>query len=75
MNNSSQIPVDEEVKDHFYEKLQVIVEKTPKHDLLVITGDLNAKVGSDAAGYERVMGKHGVKPGTAMARNKVISAS
>ena len=28
---------DEEVKDHFYEKLQVIVEKTQKHDLLVIT--------------------------------------
>ena len=51
---------DEEVKDHFYEKLQAIVEKTPKHDLLVITGDLNAKVGSDVEGYERVMGKHGV---------------
>ena len=34
---------DEEVKDHFYEKLQAIVEKTPKNDLLVITGDLNAK--------------------------------
>ena len=51
---------DEEVKDHFYEKLQAVVEKTPKHDLLVITGDLNAKVGSDAEGYERVMGKHGV---------------
>ena len=51
---------DEEVKDHFYEKLQATVEKTPKHNLLVITGDLNAKVGSDVEGYERVMGKHGV---------------
>ena len=51
---------DEEAKDHFYEKLQAIVDKTPKHDLLVITGDLNAKVGSDVEGYERVMGKHGV---------------
>ena len=47
---------DEEVKDHFYEKLQAVVEKTLKHDLLVITGDLNAKVGSDVEGYERVMG-------------------
>ena len=28
--------VDEEVKDHFYEKLQAVVVKTPKHDLLVI---------------------------------------
>ncbi|XP_068704802.1 craniofacial development protein 2-like [Montipora foliosa] len=51
---------DEEVKDHFYEKLQTKVKKTPKHDLLVITGDLNAKVGSDVEGYERVMGLHGV---------------
>ena len=51
---------DEETKDHFYEKLQVIVEKTQKHDILVITGDLNAKVGNDVEGYERVMGKHGI---------------
>ena len=51
---------EEEVKDHFYEKLQAIVEKTAKHDLLVITGDLNAKVGSDVEGYERVMDKHGI---------------
>ena len=51
---------DEEVKDHFYEKLQAIVEKTPRHDLLVVTGDLKAKVGINVEGYERVMGKHGV---------------
>ena len=51
---------DEEANDHFYEKLQAIVDKTPKHDLLVITGDLNAKVGSDVEGYERVVGKHRV---------------
>ena len=29
--------------------------------MLVITGDLNAKVGSDVEGYERVMGEHGVE--------------
>ena len=28
---------------------------------MVITGDLNAKVGSDVEGYERVKGKHGVR--------------
>ncbi len=28
--------------------------------MLVITGDLNAKAGSDVEGYERVMGKHAV---------------
>ena len=42
------------------EKLQAIVEKNPKHDVLVTTGELNAKVGSDVEGYERVMGKQGV---------------
>ena len=48
---------DVEVKDNFYEKLQAIVEK---HDVLVITGVLDAKVGSNVEGYDRVMGKHGV---------------
>ena len=31
-----------------------------RHDILVITGDLNARVGNDVEGYERVMVKHGV---------------
>ena len=52
---------EEEVKDEFYEKLQTIVEETPRHDILVITGDMNAKVGSDVEGYERVMGRHEVE--------------
>ena len=51
---------DEEVKDHFHEKFQAVVEKGPKHDFLVIAVDLSSKVGSDVEGYERVMSKHGV---------------
>ena len=50
----------DESKDNFYHQLQTEVEKTPRHDLLVIMGDLNAKVGNDNTDYERVMGKHGM---------------
>lgn len=50
----------DEVKDDFYHQLQSEVEKAPRHDLLVIMGDLNAKVGNDNTDYERVMGKHGL---------------
>ena len=52
---------EEEVKDEFFEKLQTMVEETPRHDMLVITGDMNAKVGSDVEGCERVKGRHGVE--------------
>ncbi|XP_061166428.1 craniofacial development protein 2-like [Saccostrea echinata] len=50
----------DEAKDNFYSQLQAEIEKTPRHDLFVIMGDLNAKVGKKNTDYERVMGKHGV---------------
>ena len=50
---------DEKIKDEFSDILQAEVEKIPKHDLDIIMGDLNAKVGHDNQGLERVMGKHG----------------
>ena len=49
---------EEDVKDDFYEQLQR-VSKIPQHDLLLITGDLNAKVGNDNTGREDAMGRHG----------------
>ena len=50
----------DEVKDDFYEQLQTI-SKVPLHDMLLIMGDLIAKVGDhdDNIGRERVMSKHG----------------
>jgi hypothetical protein len=50
----------DEVKDDLYEQLQTI-SKVPLHDMLLIMGDLNAKVGDhdDNIGRERVMSKHG----------------
>ncbi|XP_062583995.1 craniofacial development protein 2-like [Saccostrea cucullata] len=50
---------EEEVKDEFYEQLQMVVSKVPRHDMLLIMGDINAKVGSDNTDCEKSMGKHG----------------
>lgn len=50
---------DDEVKDEWYEHLSQVISKVPCHDMLLITGDLNAKVGEDNTNYERAMGKHG----------------
>ncbi|KAL1267682.1 hypothetical protein QQF64_033045 [Cirrhinus molitorella] len=35
------------------------VSKVPQHDMLLITGDMNAKVGTDNSNYEKAMGTHG----------------
>ena len=38
---------DSEV-DHFYQQLQETIDQTPKKGILVVQGDWNAKVGTDA---------------------------
>ena len=45
---------DDEEKTDFYLALQSEIEKVPKHDVTIVMGDLNTKVGN-----ERVMGKYG----------------
>ena len=35
------------VKDDKYDQLQAVVSNVPQHDMLLVTGDLNAKVGAD----------------------------
>ena len=46
-------------KDNFNEQLD-IVDSVHKHDILIVTGDLNAKVEEDNEGYENIIGSHGV---------------
>ena len=46
-------------KAHFYEVLHGITTAVPKHDMLVVPGDMNAKIGADNKGYENVMGTNG----------------
>jgi len=41
----------------FYEDLQIVHNKIPKHDLVIILGDLNAKIGKEDI-YQDVAGKH-----------------
>jgi len=43
----------------FYEQLQVALENVHRRDLLLVIGDLNAKVGSDNVNFERLMGREG----------------
>ena len=50
---------NEEEKDQFYQQLQAELESTPNHDLLIVMGDLNAKVGNDNTNHPRAMGTQG----------------
>ncbi|XP_061188077.1 craniofacial development protein 2-like [Saccostrea echinata] len=50
---------DEEEKDSFYEELQRAIEETPVHDVLLILGNVNAKVVTNNEGKESIMGKYG----------------
>ncbi|KAK3760073.1 hypothetical protein RRG08_064743 [Elysia crispata] len=50
---------EEEDKDLFYEQLQAELNEIPRHDVITLIGDLNAKVGDDNNGAERTMGKFG----------------
>ena len=49
-----------EDKDNFYEQLQTVVDSVHKHGILLVMGDLNAKVGEDNEGYKNIRGSHGV---------------
>ena len=44
---------EDEVKDDWYEQLQYEASRVPQHDLLLIMGDINAKVGSDNSNCEK----------------------
>ena len=47
------------MKDSFYEQLQAELEEIPRHDMKIVMGDMNAKVGRGNTDYERVMGREG----------------
>ena len=50
---------EEESKDAFYDQLQAELESTPGHEMKIVMGDLNAKVGGDNTNHDRAMGKEG----------------
>ncbi|XP_063427083.1 craniofacial development protein 2-like [Mytilus trossulus] len=49
----------EEEKEEFYQQLQDNVSSCNKNDMLIVMGDLNAKVGKDNSNLQEVLGKHG----------------
>ena len=51
---------EEDKKDDFYERLQVVIDRLGKKDVTLVMGDLNAKIGADNTGYECIMGRHGL---------------
>ena len=48
---------EERIKDEFYEELQMIIDNTSKHDIMIILGDLNAKVGQEVEAFGPSIGK------------------
>ena len=50
---------EDRLKDNFYLRLHEEIEQVPMQDLIIIMGDLNAKVGADNSGIYRVMERHG----------------
>jgi exonuclease III len=38
----------EEERDQFYHQLESLITKLPRHNVVVVAGDINARVGSDS---------------------------
>lgn len=51
---------DPQIKEDFYELLSATLERQNKGNIVIMMGDMNAKVGSDNDNFEKIMGKHGV---------------
>ena len=48
---------EEEIKEQFYEELQRTQDRVPKHDVVIIMGDMNAKLGKEKV-FSQVIGRH-----------------
>ena len=46
------------MKDKFYNELDAAQSKLPGHDVKLVLGDFNARVGKDPTPYHGVIGKH-----------------
>ena len=51
---------DEEAKDSFYDLLQRVTDEIPRHDMIMMMGDWNAKIGARQEGEDGVVGWHGL---------------
>ena len=53
------LDADDNTKDAFYESLDAALSRIPDSDKLVLMGDFNARVGTDATLWRKVIGRHG----------------
>ena len=51
----------DEVKDKFYDNLDSVISATPRTDKLILSGDFNAREGSDHQTWEGVTRNEGVE--------------
>ena len=49
---------DDLVKDSWYAELEGTLDKVPRHDLLVLLGDFNAKLGKEVDAFGPAIGRH-----------------
>jgi exonuclease III len=51
---------DKDMKEKFYQQLHETITAVQKRDVMIVMGDMNAKLGSNNDGLEHVMGRHGI---------------
>ncbi len=51
---------EEDVKQEFYDQLQLIKNSVPKNDICLVIGDMNAKIKTDRTGMENAMRHFGI---------------
>ena len=51
---------EDEAKETFYDQLQKVLDAVPRHDMLLVMEDWNAKVGVRQEGESGIVGKHGL---------------
>jgi len=52
--------MDKDMKEKFYQQLHETITAVQKMDVIIVMGDMNAKIGSNNEGLEHVMGRHGI---------------
>lgn len=52
---------DEDTKDLFDEQLQRVIDNIPRHDIIIPSGELNAKLGDKQEGEDGIVGNYGLK--------------
>ena len=51
---------DDETKDQFYNQLFTILQARKGKDVIILMGDMNAKIGGNNNSFETVMGREGL---------------